>query len=278
MRRRRSIRYSPDELAFVESRKAMPRRALHAAFVQTFGRADVTADDLKQLCTRHGWTTNRTRWTAENDALLRVLYPDNPTAAVAERVGHTLTSTYQRAIKLGLCKSEAYLASPAACRLRRGDNVGAACRFQKGHAPANKGKTMPFHPNSAATRFKPGERRGVAVKLYKPIGSERVSKEGYLERKINDGMPLQARWRMVHLLQWEAIHGPKPKGMVLKSLDGDKTNTDPSNWALIPRALLPRLNGIYGRGYDAAPAELKPAILAITKLEHAARAAASESA
>ena len=36
-------------------------------------------------------------------------------------------------------------------------------------------------------------------------------------------------------------------------------------------ALAPRLNGRFGRGYDTAPPELKPTILAIAKLEHAAR-------
>jgi hypothetical protein len=56
------------------------------------------------------------------------------------------------------------------------------------------------------------------------------------------------------------------------------TNTDPDNWALIPRALLPRLNGVHGRGYDEAPADLKPAILAVTTLEHTARARSKERA
>ena len=45
------------------------------------------------------------------------------------------------------------------------------------------------------------------------------------------------------------------------------------NWEAIPRALLPRLNGKYGRDYEKAPAALKPVILNIAKLEHAARMA-----
>lgn len=267
--RRARVRYSAAELVFVEERQALSRAEIHAAFVRTFGRDDVTRDHIKALCTRNGWVT-RESWSEEDEALLRALYPDTSTKAVARRLKRSLAATYGRAMKLGLSKSDAYLASPAACRLRRGDNVGAATRFAKGHAPANKGKPMPFHANSAATRFKKGERRGVAVRLYKPIGSERLSKNGYLERKIHDGMPLQSRWRSVHLVRWEEIHGRIPKGMALKCLDGDKLNTDPSNWALVPRGMLPRLNGIHGRGYDAAPAALKPAILAITKLEHAA--------
>jgi hypothetical protein len=156
-------------------------------------------------------------------------------------------------------------------RKRKGWKTG---QFAKGAAPTNKGKAMPYHPNSAATQFKPGERRGVAVDLYKPIGSERLSKNGYLERKINDDFPLQRRWRAVHLLRWEAINGPIQPGKALKCLDGDKGNTDPVNWALISRSMLPRLNGGTRRkhvAYDDAPPELKSIILAVAELEDRAR-------
>lgn len=60
---------------------------------------------------------------------------------------------------------------------------------------------------------------------------------------------------------------------VLKCLDGDKLNCAPSNWIAVPQGMLPRLNGNSGRDYDKAPAELKPTILAIAKLEHKAREA-----
>ena len=62
-----------------------------------------------------------------------------------------------------------------------------------------------------------------------------------------------------------------PAEHCLKCIGDDKTNTAPENWMLIPRALLPRLNGRFGRGYNDAPAEVKPTIMAITKLEHLVR-------
>jgi len=268
----RRIPYSRTELRFIKANRAMARRALLAAFVEKFGRGDVTIDSIKSLCTRSGWTTDRKRWRPKDDALLRKLYPETPTAKVARRLGRTLASTYGHAATLGLVKSEGYLASPAACRLRRGDNVGAAHRFKRGQAPANKGLRRPgWAPGRMReSQFKKGERRGIAVKLWKPIGTERTSKDGYLERKIHDGLPLQSRWRAVHLIRWEAINGKLPKGMALKCL-GDRRNTDPSNWTPVPRGLLPRLNGKHGRNYDSAPSELKPTIMAIAKLEHAAR-------
>lgn len=155
-------------------------------------------------------------------------------------------------------------------RKRMGWRTGRTGRFEKGQAAHNKGKPMPFHPNSARTRFQKGGRTGRAQAVYKPIGTERISKDGYRERKVHDGMPFNSRWRTVQRIEWEAKNGPLPKGMALKC-KGDKRNTDPSNWELVPRAMLPRLNGRFGRGYDTAPAELKPAIMAVAKLEHRIR-------
>lgn len=137
----------------------------------------------------------------------------------------------------------------------------------------NKGKKMPSHPNSAHTQFKPGQRSGIAQKHYKPIGSERITVDGYRERKINDDLPFYKRWRLVQLIEWEAVNGPLPKGHALKCLDGNKLNCDPSNWEAIPRALLPRLNG--GRSgkslqFDKAAPELKPLVMANAKLKHVA--------
>lgn len=156
---------------------------------------------------------------------------------------------------------------------RMGWLTGRTGCFGKGHVPVNKGKPMPFNANSARTRFRKGNRTGRANEIYKPIGTERLSKEGYLERKIHDGMPLQSRWRAVHLINWEAANGPVPDGHCLKCLDGDKANVDPANWECIPRALLPRLNGRFGRSFDTAPNELKPVIMATAKLAHRAREA-----
>lgn len=128
---------------------------------------------------------------------------------------------------------------------------------------------MAEHPNSVAHRFKPGSAPANRV----PIGSERVV-AGYVEIKVDEPNPHtghSTRFVQKHVWLWKKINGPVPRGHCLKSLDGNKLNTDPENWIAIPRALLPRLNGRFGRNYDTAPAELQPAILAIARLEHAAR-------
>lgn len=161
----------------------------------------------------------------------------------------------------------------ALCK-RKGWLTGRTGRIEKGSEPWNTGKKMPpgkggNHPNARKTQFTPGVRRGAATRLYKPIGTERLSKEGYLERKVHDGMPLQARWRAVHLIRWEEVHGPVPEGMCLKCLDGDRRNTDPANWTAVSRGVLPFLNGHRGHSYEETPDGLKPAVLALARLKHA---------
>lgn len=157
----------------------------------------------------------------------------------------------------------------ALCK-RNGWLTGRTGQFDKGVIPANKGKKMPYNANSARTQFKPGARQGVAIKLYKPIGTERITIDGYIERKINDDMPLQARWRAVHLIRWEEKNGKLPKGMCLKCLDGNRENTDPVNWKVISRGALPFLNGgkaSRGQDYEKAHPEVRPAILAVAELK-----------
>ena len=151
---------------------------------------------------------------------------------------------------------------------RKGWSTGRTGQFPKGGDPANKGKKMPYHPNSAASRFKPG----TAPPNRLPLWSERTSKDGYIEMKVPEKNPWTGhttRFRHKHVYLWEQANGPVPDGHALKCLDGNKRNTDPANWQAIPRGMLPRLSGRYARKYDDAPAEIKPTLLAAARVKHA---------
>lgn len=193
----------------------------------------------------------RHRWTEGEIELLTRLYPDTSTANLAKQLGMSINQVYSKANLLGLKKSDAYLASPSACRLRNGDNAGSSTRFQKGHVAWNKGMKG-LDIGGRETRFKPGNRSGKAVELYRPIGSERLSKDGYLERKINDDMPRQKRWRAVHLLVWEAANGPLPPGHAVTFKDSNKQNITLENLALISQADLMRRNSYHQYGPEIA--------------------------
>lgn len=162
-----------------------------------------------------------------------------------------------------------------ALRKRRGWKTGRTGFFEKGHEPSNKGKKCALgtggrHPNARRTQFMKGNLPHNTHFLH----HERVSTYGYVEISIDETNPhtgFERRYVLKHRWLWEQVNGPLPKGMALKCLDGNKLNTDPSNWEAVSRALLPRLNG--GRHkkrlpYDEAPAELKPTIMALAKLEH----------
>lgn len=157
----------------------------------------------------------------------------------------------------------------ALCK-RKGWFTGRDGRYPKGSVPANKGKKMPFNANSARTQFKKGGLPGNT----KYLGHERVSKDGYVEISIDETNPhtgFERRYVLKHRWLWVQENGPLEDGMCLKCLDGNKQNCNPSNWKSIPRAMLPRLNGRFGRDYDKAEPEVKPLILAITELEHQTR-------
>ncbi len=103
---------------------------------------------------------------------------------------------------------------------------------------------------------------------YKP-GQERVVRDGFVELCIDDPDPKtdhKYRWVRKHRWIWEKQNGKIPDGLTLKCIDGDRSNCEPSNWELLHPSTLPAL--CIKRGYDSAPDELKPTILAVTKLEY----------
>lgn len=134
--------------------------------------------------------------------------------------------------------------------------------FEKGHNSWNKGTKGLCKPNSGS--FKKGE----VPANHRQLGSERICpKDGYVLIKVAEWDPnfnRPTRWKPKHVHIWEQENGPVPEGFCLKFIDGDKENVDPSNLMLISRALNLRLNKY---GYNDAPAELKPSILALAKLE-----------
>lgn len=171
-------------------------------------------------------------------------------------------------------RSDVSLANLNALCKRKGWLTGRDGRFQKGDVAHNKGKPCApgrggRHPNARKSQFK----RGQLPHNTKWLCHERISKDGYVEisvAEVNPHTGFPRRYVLKHRWLWEQAHGPVPEGMALKCL-GERTNCDPSNWELVPRALLPRLDGRFGRGFEAAPDELRPIILAAAKVEHAVR-------
>lgn len=194
-------------------------------------------------------------WTPELVATLTARYPHEKTEHIAASLGVSPEKVYRKASRMELKKTAAYLASPDACRLLRGDGIGAGYRFPKGHIPANKGVKGISYPGTEATQFKPGHKN----KTEAPIGAHRISKDGALERKITTGKRGAQRWKAVHRIVWEEAFGPIPKGHVVAFKPGMKTaelsEITPERLMLISMADNMRRNSIHN-----LPGELKKVI------------------
>lgn len=169
----------------------------------------------------------RRRWTDAELDVLRAQFADNRTDDLAKTLGRSYAAVAGKAAHLGLRKSTAYLASPAAHRL---DGLkGMGTRFQPGVPSWSKGTKgrVGVQPGCRATQFKPG-RLPHEARNYLPIGSLRITHDGYLERKVTDDPKLAParRWTAVHRLVWEAEHGPTPRGQVVVFKVGRRTTDE----------------------------------------------------
>lgn len=268
------IIYSEAEMAWLEANRTMVISDYHRAFQAAFARPDISAMNLHGLRKRKGWKTGR-----EGDRYKGRHRKFSPTEMAWLEANRLLPITdYHRAFIAEFPREDVNPKNLHGLRKRMGWKTGRTGQFERGQVPANKGKRCPEgvggrHPNARKTQF----RKGQEPHNTKHLGHERLSKDGYVEISVAETNPHTGygrRYVHKHVYLWEAANGPVPEGYCLKSLDGDKTNTDPSNWTAIPRGVLPRLNG--GRAtrvmaYNSAPDDLKPALLTIAKIDHRAR-------
>ena len=135
---------------------------------------------------------------------------------------------------------------------------GIDCRFNKGHEPTqfrkgmtpwNKG-TKGVNTGGKETQFKKGQKGW----NYKPIGTERINTDGYVEIKISD----PGKWKGKHILIWENDNGPIPKGYCLIFADRNPLNVTLDNLLLISRRELLVMNkrGLISNDSDLTKAGL----------------------
>ena len=111
-------------------------------------------------------------------------------------------------------------------------NTGFTGYFPKGNIPFNKGTKGIMKANK--TSYK----KGNIPQSYKPVGTERITEDGYTEIKVKDPNV----WKLKHRLIYEEHYGEIPKGYVVMFSDRDKSNFDINNLILISRNQLRTLN------------------------------------
>lgn len=194
-------------------------------------------------CTRRPCT-----WTPDEDETLRLNFPMWPAFLVGHIIGRSASSVHQRAKRLGVEKHPDHWRNPMAHLWAGfGHPNTIASRIKPGATPANKGKRRPrgWAPGRmATTQFRPGTR----PYNWQPVGSLRVDAQGYTWRKVRDGaVPARHNWRMLHVLMWEDVHGPVPKGWIVVFRNGDRHDLRLDNLEMIHRRDNARRNCMYTR-------------------------------
>lgn len=149
-------------------------------------------------------------------------------------------------------------------------------RFEPGQEAWNRGRPQAewMSPESVertrATRFRPGQLPHNARDL--PTGSERVTRDGYVEVKVADRPsgegPAHDNWRPKAHLVWEEANGRTlGPGEVVVFADGDRSNLDPENLVAMTRA---EHNLIVSRGIPYADRRTCETAIAIARVKMAA--------
>lgn len=115
-------------------------------------------------------------------------------------------------------------------------NSGLTGKFRKGQTPHNKGKKMPkeVYEKVKHTMFA----KGNVPPNHRPVGSERISKDEYIEVKVAE----PNKWRLKQRVVYEETKGKIPEGCSIIFLDGNKRNFDIDNLRCITRSELLYLN------------------------------------
>ena len=108
---------------------------------------------------------------------------------------------------------------------------GLTGQFKKGNVAHNKDKKQIEYMSQEAiertkkTRFKKGNK----PKNYRPVGSERITKDGYIEVKVAD----PNKWETKNKIIYKQYFGDIPKGHKVIYADGNKLNNDINNLILV---------------------------------------------
>lgn len=168
------------------------------------------------------------KWTEEMKRYLREHYAADKSDDIAMALHVTKQAVVAKASILGLKKPREFFAKVSQC------DACKANQFRKGHVPFNKGMknfqellSPEKRARVIANRFK----KGNLPKNHKPVGSERTTKYGYIERKTQE----PNKWELLHRIVWREHNGEIPKGYNIQFKDGDKTNCAIENLYIISR-------------------------------------------
>lgn len=156
-------------------------------------------------------------WSELELAIMRKLFPAISSDMMARVLRRSRKSISAKAYLMGLGKSPEHMQREYALRAER--SKAHPHTIKPGARPWNLGLrgVTGVHPNNRANYFKPGKLSGRAAQNYVPVGTTAINNDGLLKKKWTDDPQLtpHRRWRPVHVMVWEAAHGPVPPGHIV---------------------------------------------------------------
>ena len=165
-------------------------------------------------------------WTIKEDEYLKQKYSDTCTYEIMSFLNRSYGSVVGRAYSLGLKKSKSYKRLLVSEKMLE---AGMKTRFKKGELSWNAGLKGVMVSNSGS--FKKGNK----PHNWKPLGSERITVDGYVEVKYKDERNATSNYELKHRLIWISQYGSIPPGYLVVFKDGDVMNFDLSNLELISK-------------------------------------------
>lgn len=177
------------------------------------------------------------KFTAEEDQFILDNYLEIPLKRISKNLGRAESSARQRLHLLG------FKVPPEIIEKFKKESY-----YQKGRVPENKGKKMSLemYEKCKPTMFK----KGFIPHNTKYDGAERISKDGYVEKRVSVG-----KYKLKHRIIWEEENGPIPKGFLIIFKDKDKLNFDIDNLEMISKgenAIRNRFSANYPREIQKA--------------------------
>lgn len=251
-------RYSDEEVAWI--RENYPKGNVaetHRAFCDRFREVGLSAyiTKARKIGVRRSASI---KWTDEMNAYFKEIVPGHEEHEIrelfAERFGFELTEGQigNRKTFLGV---------------KSGTHGG---RFEVGRAGGfnSDEHRRRFLEAGKATRFKKGNMPTNGRD--KPVGYERVTKDGYVEVKVAERPSKPFRndnFRAKSHIEWERIHGkPVPDGCIVVFANRDKLDFSEDNLVLVTRAQWARITK---RGIGYSDRETLDANIALSDLDAA---------
>ena len=172
--------------------------------------------------------TVKSQWNADEVKLMCNRYSESSTREIAELTGRAITAVLKKAQALGL-KKTSHLQSGC----RRWEKTED--EFLKAALSTTTTITeiaSQLSRSEAAVRMRVFQTglsglRNQSGGNAKPIGAERISSHtGIPERKVANTGDRKLDWKRIDVLEWEAINGPVPEGMVLIKQPGQPRTVD----------------------------------------------------